>query len=492
MAESSNSAASGGTGGSAKPKAVPKPQNPVFRMMGLPHINFKLPSRNWMIFWTITGSFTGAIMYDRREKRLAQQKWCDLVAHITEEPLPVEQMRRKLTIYLAAPPGDSLRVARDHFKEYIKPILTAASLDYTIVEGRREGDVRASTAEMIRKLRRKAGEPSSVAEEPSVESAVLETRERIGIQDEPGPKGDMVIGRHAWKEYIRGLHEGWLGPLDPPVEVSLPEVVPAPVEASTPESIDEAMKDIATGDKPSETPVSSEDEKKTDEKEKEKEKPTGPPNAYIYPAEYPSASLPPTLPVSFDNSVPVEFPHILGFLNTPIRIYRFLNQRYVADSIGREVAGLVLAANERSYRDESFSLDSELSGASIDSTPSPNDLANELSRGKYEQQTVLENEEKEWHKSVHKADDTGRERVLVDDMVLDPRIASRMKLALLSPEDEARSQRIAKHEEYILGKERPASVPFWKQLWIKYGNGEDEETIRRKPIYGNIDGEDGV
>jgi hypothetical protein len=34
------------------------------------------------------------------------------------------------------------------------------------------------------------------------------------LTDEPGPKGDLVIGRHTWKEYIRGLHEGWLGPLD--------------------------------------------------------------------------------------------------------------------------------------------------------------------------------------------------------------------------------------------------------------------------------------
>jgi import inner membrane translocase subunit TIM54 len=444
-----------------------------------------------MIFWTITGSFAGAIIYDRREKRRAQQKWCDLVAHLATEPLAVEQMRRKLTVYLAAPPGDGMRVARDHFKEYVKPILTAAALDYTVVEGRREGDVRAGTAESIRKLRRKAGEPSTVVPEPTVESAVLDQRERMGIQDEPGPKGDLVIGRHTWKEYVRGLHEGWLGPLDPP---------PPPVDLSVPEGSDAPMKDIATGDEPSDKQENVETlentlenaEEKTEEKkeEKEKPKPTGPQSAYIYPAEYSSASLPPSLPQSFDNSVPVEFPHILGFLNTPIRLYRYLNERHMAENIGREVAAAVLAASSRPYRDESFSADSQLSGASVDSTPSPDSSLTELSRGNYEQQNVLEAEEKEWHKSVHKRDEADKEREWLDDIVLDPRIASRMQTAVLSPEDEARSRRIFDQQEYILGQERPVPVPFWKRMWIKYGYGEDEETLRKKPILPNVDEED--
>lgn len=441
-----------------------------------------------MIFLTITGSFVGTVMYDRREKRRAQRKWCDLVAHIANEPLAVEQMRRKLTVYLAPPPGDTLRAARDHFKEYVKPILTAAALDYTVIEGRREGDVRIGTAENIRKLRKKAGESSTVVEEPGVDSAVLEIRERVGIQDEPGPKGDLVIGRNTWKEYVRGLHEGWLGPLDPPVP---------PVDMSVQEVPEKTMEDSALGD---ESPGKSDDtekkveeqEKKEEEKKKEEQSKHARDSAYIYPADYPSASLPPTIPQSFDSSVPVEFPNILGFLNTPIRIYRYLNQRHLAENIGREVAGLVLASSSRPYRDESFSADSQLSGASIDPTPSPENASTAFEGGPYEQQTVLEDEEKDWHKSVHKRDEADNEREWLDDVVLDPRIASRMQRSILSPEEESRAQRIAAHEEYILGEERPAAVPFWKRMWIKYGYGEDEETLRKKPIYGNIDGEEGV
>ncbi|KAJ5596708.1 hypothetical protein N7450_003166 [Penicillium hetheringtonii] len=475
MADSSKPAADAAAGAS-KPQAAPKPPNPVFKMMGLPNFRLKLPSRNWMIFLTITGSFTGALIYDRREKRRAQQKWSELVAHLAKEPLAVDQMRRKLTVYLAAPPGDGLRIARDHFKEYVKPILTAAALDYNVIEGRREGDVRAGTAEQIRKIRIKAGEKTSVVEEPSVETAVLDMREKLGVSDEAGPKGDLVIGRHTWKEYVRGLHEGWLGPLDPPA---------APVEEVPSNGIEEPMKDIATGDKPEETPNSKTDEIKSQvtkledikieetnteetkaEKEEEKEKPakpTGPKDAFITTAEYPRCSTSSHSPSVFR------------------QLYR--NRRHLAESIGRDVAGIVLASAARPYSDENPSGD-------LLGTPSSDNSPIDSSSGTFEQQTILEKEEQEWHKSVHKRDETDKERVWLDNIVLDPRIASRMKHSLLSAEDEARSERLAEQKEYILGEERPAPVPFWRRMWINYGYGEDDETIRRKPILGNIDDEE--
>ncbi|KAJ5779493.1 Mitochondrial import inner membrane translocase subunit Tim54 [Penicillium paradoxum] len=500
MADSSSSAA---PAGATKPQAAPKPPNPAFKMMGLPNMRFKLPSRNWMIFLTITGSFTGALIYDRREKRRIQQKWSELVAHISKETLPVDQMRRKMTVYLSAPPGDGLRVARDHFKEYVKPILVAAALDYTVVEGRREGDVRAGMAENIRKLRRKAGEPSSTVEEVGVEAVVAATRANMGISDEPGPKGDLVIGRHTWKEYIRGLHEGWLGPLDAPPPPPEEMIVDAIEDTSAEKPVGLVNPEIASIDSPEFSedhkepipePKAEEPEKEEEKPEKEEEKPskpTGPTPAYIYPSEYSSASLPSTLPQSFDSSTPVEFPHLLGFLNTPIRIYRFLTQRYLAEDVGRDVAALVLANSARPYRDDSFSADSEPTGASVDPTPSPDSSFADLPPRQYEQQTVMEAAEKEWHKSVHKREEDEKEREWLDDVVLDQRIASRMQRAILSPEDEARSQRIAELQEYILGEERPAHIPFWQRMWIDYGYGESEEALRRKPIIGNLDEEDG-
>lgn len=441
-----------------------------------------------MIFLTITGSFTGALIYDRREKKRAQQKWCNLVAHLAKEPLPVDELRRKVTILLAAPPGDNLRIAREHFQEYVKPILVAAALDYDVIEGRREGDVRARFAEKIRKFRRRAGEPSSVVEEPNKENVVEEIRRQKGDKEEPGPKGDIIIGRHTWKEYIRGLHEGWLGPLDPPPPPPPPPAPPAP-EPETPSSDDASP----TAD--------SEEQKKTDEKKEEQkpEKPATPPGqapAYISPTDYASRSLPPSIPSALQGSAPVPFPHILGFMNTPIRIYRFLTKRYLADDIGRQVAAVVLASSARPYSDGSYSASPTLTpSAGTDNLSDPQLTISDdssPSSASHEQQVILEEEEKEWHKSVHKRSETipDEEREWLDDMVLDPRITSRMRRFVVSPEEEARAQRIAEDKEWVKGEEKPKHVPLWKQLWIDYGYGEDEATLRRKPILPKVDEEE--
>ncbi|KAL4950490.1 mitochondrial import inner membrane translocase subunit Tim54 [Aspergillus filifer] len=448
-------------------KSASKPQNPAMKMMGMPNFRFKLPSRNWMIFLTVAGSFTAALVYDRREKRRAQQKWCDLVAHLSRETLPVEESRRRLTVFLAAPPGDGLRNARDHFKEYVKPILVAAAMDYNVVEGRREGDIRAAFAEQIRKQRRRAGEASTVVEDPTTQDVVEQARQAIGVRDEPGPKGDLILGRHTWKEYIRGLHEGWLGPLDPPPQPA-PEEVPA-VEVP-------------------ETPEQAEKEEEKKEEEKKPAKPTGPTPAYIAPIDYPSQNLPPSFPQTLDSATAINFPHLLGFLNTPIRIYRYLNQRYVADSIGREVAAVVLASHTQPYTDDSAA-DADASPT----LPTPSDSAKTTaSPNTYTFQSELQHEEADWHKSVHKKDEANpdREREWTDAMVLDPRITGRLQRYVLPAEEEARAQRIDAGEEYIIGEERPPRMSPFQKAWIKYGYGEDPEVAKRKPIYGNIDGED--
>ena len=444
-----------------------------------------------MIFLTITGSFTAAIIYDRQEKRRVQQKWCDLVAHLAREPLDVEMTRRKLTVFLEAPPGDSLRMAREYFRGYVKPVLVAAAIDYTIVEGRREGDVRAALAEKIRKFRRCAGEPSSVTEEVVTEDIIADARKKIGIHEEPGPKGDVVIGRHAWKEYIRGLHEGWLGPLDPP-----PPPPPAPASAPEVSSVDDASP-VSGASEDQAAPEDKKKEEEEEEKKKEESKPGGPTPAYITPDDYSSRSLPKSIPQTFQGSVAIPFPHILGFSNTPIRIYRYLTQRYLADSVGREVAAIVLSASDRPYRDGPSGNDDSNSTAGssdlLDASPvSPSDAPSPEKN--YELRHLLEREEPEWPKSVRQrreGPDWKGESEGLDDMVLDPRIASRMRRDTVSPQDEARSERIGEGKEYVMGMERPQHVPFWKRVWIKYGFGEDEETLKKKPIIGNLDGEAG-
>lgn len=430
-----------------KPETKPlKPPNPMWKYLGFGE-NFRprLPSRNWLIFLSITGSFTAAVVYDKREKRRVQRKWCKLVEHIAKEPLDSRAMPRRLTIFLEGPPTDGLRVAQDHFKEYVKPILVASGLDWEFIQGRKEGDIRAELAEKIRNLRLPPGQRTE-------EDTIGEARRTSGIQEFDGPRGDIIIGRHTWKEYVRGLHEGWLGPLTEP---SRPVVVDAEEEASIdePNPKEPAEEQIETlpGITIHSTPKeASELKEATDPKSIADEKPKKPPQPapFIPTAAYKEATLPSELPAEFDPSTPISFPHILGFLNTPKRLYRFLNRRVLADSIGRETAAIVLSSYRPyhttvdSLADSSFSSDDDM----VSSQPgnsSPTQLT--------EQHVALIEEEKEWHKSTRKRVADEPERTWIEPVVLDPRIAQRMRRFELRPEDEARARSIVVPEEEVEG-----------------------------------------
>ncbi|CAG8975781.1 hypothetical protein HYALB_00008222 [Hymenoscyphus albidus] len=425
-------------------KPLPKP-NPIYKYMGLGE-NFrpKLPSRNWTIFLTLTGSFTAAVIYDKRETRRVQRKWCRLVEHLADEPLDSRDMPRKLTVFLEAPPNDGLRSAQEHFKLYVKPILVASGLDWEFVQGRKEGDIRADFAERIRNSR-------TPPDQRGEEDVITQIRRKNGIQEFEGPRGDIVIGRHTWKEYVRGLHEGWLGPLTEPVnplEEKTPEATIEQQTAPSPVSVDS----IASPDDSStvihDTSTSGEEKPALvpEEAPKGDEKPKKPP-PFIPVADYSSAPTPSGLPAQFDPSTPITFPHILGFLNTPRRIYRFLNRRDLADSVGRETAAIVLA-NCRPYSTTSAP-EPPTAFIADDASPSSTQAIDVAQSA--EQQNSLFEEEKEWHKSVRIRKEDDRERTWLEPVILDPRIASRMRRFKLSVEDEDISKSIVVHEEEVEG-----------------------------------------
>ncbi|KAE9973756.1 hypothetical protein BLS_003451 [Venturia inaequalis] len=461
------------------PKKAPKPQNPVFKMMGLPNFSRKLPSRNWMIFWTVVGTWSGAIYYDRVETKKIRKKWCDAVKHLADEPLPSMVQQRKLTIYLSSPPADGLLTAREHFHEYVKPVLLSAGLDWDAVEGRREGDVRAGIAERIRKFRKLRGERSGEPiDEEDLEVLISGIREKMGVREWDGPAGDIVIGRNTWKEYVRGLHEGWLGPIDTPkIGEEAEQVIRdepehrQPVEkphgmGSIPNHVEEqtipnsSSKDSTAAplvvheaggsslsddaSPTAETALTVEAEKTEEEKaeEERKKKTRKQPPPFISTKDYSSASVAPSLPVELAPSTTIPLPHILGFLNTPIRMYRFLSRRYVADDIGRQVASACFAAYrpyEHSEAGSSASSPFTSDSASPSTDFASDDGATATPRKEvWEQEALLGNEEGEWHKSIRKNRDLEKESVWLDPMVLDARIASRMRRFQLDPAEEER------------------------------------------------------
>ncbi|GAB7364416.1 hypothetical protein MBLNU230_g4957t2 [Neophaeotheca triangularis] len=445
--------------------------NPALRMMffGLPRP--RLPSRNWTIFLSITGSFLGAVAYDRYQTRRVKQKWCDVVSHLADEPLSTKEMQRRLTIYLAAPPGDGLRSAREHFHAYVKPVLVASAMDWDVVEGRKEGDVRWKTAERIRRKRRRAGEGSGAGgedeEEPDTVAVVEEVRRRAGTEEHVGVAGDLVIGRHTWKEYLRGMHEGWLGPVHAPKaseqdlgqeplsgshrpgEHSLGDAaVTASAKLAAPDQTEGASKQESfTNDEAS--PQSSEaDQPEAQEEEapkEEKPKPRNPP-PYLTPSEYSSASLSPNAPEILGPSIGIRFPHILGFRNTPIRTYRFLTRRHLADDIGRQVASAVLAAHEPyGTVTATASEDSARSSKSGQEVP--------------EQKNVLAFEERSWWKTVYEPRKDHEESLLLEEVALDERLANRMRKFKVTAEGEERARRIAEGKEVVEKRLGPGEEP---------------------------------
>ncbi|RFU35939.1 hypothetical protein B7463_g394, partial [Scytalidium lignicola] len=407
----------------------PKPPNPIYKYLGFGE-NFRprIPSRNWLIFLSITGSFTAAVIYDKRETRRVQRKWCKLVEHVAKEPLDPRSMPRKLTIFLEGPPSDSLKAAQDHFKEYVKPVLVASGLDWGFIQGRKEGDVRADLAEKIRTLR------TPPEERGEQEDAIIKARRQAGIKEFDGPAGDIVIGRHTWREYIRGLHEGWLGPLSEPEKTSQ-EI---PVQENENDKTNETQIETLPGVTITSAPKDAEKPADTAPIENDKIKKPPKPAPFISTAEYSSATLPNDIPSEFDPSTPIYFPHILGFLNTPRRLYRFLNRRVLADSIGRETAAIILGHN-RPYK-------SDLSTAFDLNSPQNDEITQET-----EIENALVEEEKEWHKSARVRKEGEPERTWLEPIVLDPRIVSRMRRFELSPEDEARAREIVVSEEEIEG-----------------------------------------
>ncbi|KAK4697842.1 hypothetical protein P7C71_g286, partial [Lecanoromycetidae sp. Uapishka_2] len=374
--------------------------------------------------------------------------------NMMEEPLPVNTMPRKITIFLAGPPGDSIRVAREHFHEYVKPILVAGALDWEVIEGRREGEVSAGLAEKIRKLRKRNGE-STVAspneedkENQTKDDLYFEMRKTTGIKEWEGVQGDLVLGRNTWKEYVRGLHEGWLGPLDPPKPPESAETIletsiqssPEPSLLDTPSSYprseslppsESALDSSSQANPPAPATPSSENPKPA------KPSPTPP---YISPSEYSSCHAPSFLVSSMQPVIPITLPHILGFLNTPLRTYRFLTKRRLADDTGRSVAALVLATHSRPYiQSADFVSAIDPDEASPSSGVVPEESVTQTG-GAWEQEAVLRHEEREWHKSAWAASKEGeedKERVWKEPMVIDGRIGKAMsQFELESGKDE--------------------------------------------------------
>ncbi|CDK27385.1 unnamed protein product [Kuraishia capsulata CBS 1993] len=385
------SAAAAGSGSLGKKEPPKGYSNPALAALGLRTI--RLPSRNWMIFWTVLSAGLGGIAYDKYQQKQIRKHWMQSFEHLGQEPAPSGFLPRKIRVYVSPPPSDVLDESLKVFRRYVKPLINASGIDFEVFTEERVGDIRAGVAEEIRNLRRqklglvkeeKEDSPSlslrnnlgaSMLRAPALQQSAKDEEDQtksvselyspsslLGIRkwkpvadpyvsedslvQSPSEAGGVIcLGRGAFKEYMLGVHEGLLGALDPPAEVV--ETKQSELEAPKVEELNETAKEEDSSEKTTEpTPT-------TDEEDEEKKRPAVP-KPYILPKDYADAAVAPELdlskPLLDDKGVPVFFQqpilvlrsyHLLGFLRTPEKIFRFYTKRSQATEYASKTATLI-------------------------------------------------------------------------------------------------------------------------------------------------------
>ncbi|CCF55520.1 hypothetical protein KAFR_0A00820 [Kazachstania africana CBS 2517] len=398
---------------STPPKGSKGFANSMLKTLGLPA--FKLPSRNWMLFWTVLTASLSGVAYDKYEQRKIIDYYTGKVKPLSQKPLDTNKLPRKITVFIAPPPNDYLDSSMKIWRRYVKPILHYSGVDYELIEEENQGVIRTTVANHLRALRKELQssnneEDTILFDEKSAQPVSTdngqEFKRRFDYRDVMGifhthqkPKeiisedssisdsklsgGVICLGRGAYKEYITGLHEGLLGPLEAPVEEQLSSTVmegtalTGPLrssndqenilEADTLTIADSAVDNMTAEDKLVGTNISGEATIKEEVDEKTAEQNSKVLKPFISPSEYGAAEFPfPELEMhntnirETKNAVPILLhqpvlmiptPNLLGFLTIPQRIIRFYERRKYCAFVCSQTYGMVKQDTIRPFAD---------------------------------------------------------------------------------------------------------------------------------------------
>ena len=302
----------------------------IFKSTGIPPSWLdkrpKLPSRNWLIFLSVTSSVVGLYIYDRRQCKHIRQSYIDKVKHLAEQPVDPFDAPRKVTVYAARWPGDEdYDQSMRYFRKYVKvclsqtsppplffyirlitifflvphqPILVAAAIDYDMVPGKRHGDIAKRIADDIRVKRR-----SDLGLDPETDlTKSLPTykspaeRRRYELEG-----GIIIIGRPTFKEFMSGLQKGWTN--DNLEKVDQDEVLARILENDTHfDEPEDHHGDSSSDDTPSSFRLS---------------------HQQLFSPHQSSSVIPPLPPLLL-----VPFINYIGIPQVPLMIWGFFNQRH--------------------------------------------------------------------------------------------------------------------------------------------------------------------
>lgn len=168
----------------------------------------RLPSRNWLVFWSVSLSLSYAYYYDRAECKRIKQEVVERVEKYGREPMPGGSLGepRRVVVWAGRWGGDddADRAGR-YFRKYVKPYLVAAGIDYTLPSVPLHGSITRQLHAAILLQRRQALGLAPTATPLSL-PGVLDPAEAKRREVESGV---VVVGRASLKEYLEGLRRGW-------------------------------------------------------------------------------------------------------------------------------------------------------------------------------------------------------------------------------------------------------------------------------------------
>ncbi|OXG84452.1 mitochondrial import inner membrane translocase subunit TIM54 [Cryptococcus neoformans var. grubii Br795] len=271
----------------------------------------RLPSRNWLIFWSVSLSLSYAYYYDRSECKRIKQEVVERVEKYGREPMPGGSLGepRRVVVWAGRWGGDddADRAGR-YFRKYVKPYLVAAGIDYTLPSVPLHGSITRQLHAAILLQRRQALGLARAAAPLSL-PGVLDPAE---TQRRAVESGVVVVGRASLKEYLEGLRRGWGGGVD---------------EWEWEKEVEKTLAgDGVFG---------------------ESESPPRPPAPAPASPPTPPSPLPPTPPLLL-----LPFTNHLGFLQLPYMILDFFNERAKVRQGAQSALALIEGPTRDMHRDD--------------------------------------------------------------------------------------------------------------------------------------------
>ncbi|KAH7057689.1 mitochondrial import inner membrane translocase subunit Tim54 [Linnemannia elongata] len=277
-----------------------------------------------MIFWTTFGTIGGLVVRDHYLTVAAKKRVADKVDVLAKQSCGVQDMPRKVTVYITAPPGDGIHKTRHYFKAFVKPVFDAAAVDYEVKEGLVDGQIQAMVAADVRKKRRIAAGKQSALSEAEQNAPVVPLK---SVSD-----GIVVLGRIALAEVLQGYNDGCLQSLDDPEPVVSGEDTTTSTEAAVAAAAAELVAAAAAA------------EKNGEKKEEEKA-----PAPIPIPQDESYFSVPPSglEPVGY-----IPFKNLTGFRNFHKKIFALFNSYDCVEYAGASVMKVAFAETKEFEKDD--------------------------------------------------------------------------------------------------------------------------------------------